>query len=229
MKISYQEKTGTVSMATPNLKSEIKGYCILSMTLQTLQTYNDIKFTILDDLCAGVILGQTFMEKHSAIMLSFAGDLPPLNICGLAVSNVTPPTLFSHLSKNCDPIATKRRKYSHDDKNVIDSEIKRLLAEKIIETSNSPWRAQVVITSNENGKKRLCIDYSQTINRLTHLDAYPLLRIDDQVNEIANFKIFRTLYLKSAYHQVPLLAEDKIYTAFEAKGSFINSHVSLLA
>ena len=38
LKISYQEKTGTVSMATPNLKSEIKGYCILSMTLQ-IRTY----------------------------------------------------------------------------------------------------------------------------------------------------------------------------------------------
>ena len=33
LKISYQEKIRTVSMATPNLKSKIKGYCILSMTL----------------------------------------------------------------------------------------------------------------------------------------------------------------------------------------------------
>ena len=43
-------------------------------------------------------------------------------------------------------------------------------------------------------------------------------KIDDQVNEIANFKIFRTLDLKSAYHQILLLSEDKIYTAFEANG-----------
>ena len=61
------------------------------MTLQT-QTYNDNKFTILDDLCADIALGQTFMEKHSAIMLSFGEDLLPLNICSLALSNVTPPT-----------------------------------------------------------------------------------------------------------------------------------------
>ena len=125
-------------MATPNLKSEIKGYCILGMTLQT-QTYNDNKFTILDDFCADIVLDQTFMEKHSAIMLSFGEDLLPLNICNLAVSNVTAPTLFSHLSKDCDPIATKSRKYSHDDKNFIDSKIKRLLAERIIEPRNSPW------------------------------------------------------------------------------------------
>ena len=60
--------------------------------------------------------------------------------------------------------------------------------------------------------------YSQTIYRFTQLDAYPLPKIDDQVNEIANFKIFRTLDLKSAYHQILLLSEDKIYTAFEANG-----------
>ena len=60
-----------------------------------------------------------------------------------------------------------------------------MLAEKIIEPRNSPWGAQVVITASENSKKRLCIDYSQTINRFTHLCAYPLPRIDDQINFIA--------------------------------------------
>ena len=80
VKISYQEKTGTVSLTTPNLKSEIECYCILSMTLQTqtYKTYNDIKFIILDDLFPDAVLGQTFMENHSVIMLSFGGDLPPL-------------------------------------------------------------------------------------------------------------------------------------------------------
>ena len=96
-------------MTTSNLKGEIKGYCILSMTLQT-ETYNDIKFIILDDLCADIILGQSFMEKHSANMLPFGGDLPPLNICSVAVSNVKPPTLFSYLTKDCNPRATKSHK-----------------------------------------------------------------------------------------------------------------------
>ena len=128
LKISYQEKSKTVSMATRNLQSKIKGYCLLSMTLQA-QTYNDIKFTRLGDLCADIILGQTFMKKHSAIMLSY---LPPSNIFSLAVSNVTPPTLFSYLSKDCHSIATKRHKYGHDDKNFKDREIKPLLAEKIL-------------------------------------------------------------------------------------------------
>ena len=87
-----------------------------------------------------------------------------------------------HLLKDCHPIATKSCKHRHDDKNFTDSEIKCLPAENIIEPTNSPQRAQTVITANENGKNRLSID------------------------------------LKSAYHQIPLLVENKIYTAFEANG-----------
>ena len=34
-------------------------------------------------------------------------------------------------------------------------------------------------------KRRLVVDYSQTINRFNLLDAYPLPRIDQTVNKIA--------------------------------------------
>ena len=49
----------------------------------------------------------------------------------------------------------------------------------------------------------MAIDYSQTVNRFTQLDAYPLPRIDDMVQKIAQYSICSTLDLKSAYHQVP--------------------------
>jgi len=64
----------------------------------------------------------------------------------------------------------------------------------------------------------MVIDYSQTINRFTALDAHPLPRIDQQVNELAKCKWFSTLDLKSAYYQVPLATEDRAYAAFEADG-----------
>ena len=64
----------------------------------------------------------------------------------------------------------------------------------------------------------MVIDYSQTINKFTLLDAFPLPRIDDLVNEMAQYRVFSTVDLRSAYHQVPLKDEDKPYTAFEASG-----------
>ncbi len=72
------------------------------------------------------------------------------------------------------------------------------------------------VTRSESHKKRLAIDYSQTINRFTLLDAYPLPRIDDTVNAIAQYQVFSTIDLRSAYHQVSINENDKPYTAFQA-------------
>ncbi|XP_064090685.1 LOW QUALITY PROTEIN: uncharacterized protein LOC135204401 [Macrobrachium nipponense] len=92
------------------------------------------------------------------------------------------------------------------------------MSEGIRRPSNSPWRAQVLVTSGENQKRRMVIDYSHTINRFTELDAYPLPNIDEMVNNIARYKVFSTLDLKSAYHQVAIREEERPYTAFEAGG-----------
>jgi len=68
----------------------------------------------------------------------------------------------------------------------------------------------------------MAIDYSQTINRFTLLDAFPLPNIKELVNQIAQFRVFSTVDLKSAYHQTPLREEDKPHTAFEASAGNTN-------
>ena len=97
--------------------------------------------------------------------------------------------------------------------------MKRLLREELIESSNSPWRAQPLVVTQENHKKRMVIDYSQTVNKYTLLDAYPLPRMQDVVQKIAKYNVYSTLDLTSAYHQVELPPSDKLYTAFEADGA----------
>ena len=64
----------------------------------------------------------------------------------------------------------------------------------------------------------MVIDYSQTINRFTLLDAFPLPRMNEMIGEIAKYRMFSTLDLKSAYHQIAIRPRDKLYTAFEANG-----------
>ena len=86
-----------------------------------------------------------------------------------------------------------------EDKGSIATKIDKLLQKGIIEPSDSPWRAQVVVTRSERHRKRLVIDYSETINRFTQLDAYPMPSIDDAVNQIAQYTVFSTIDLKSAY------------------------------
>jgi hypothetical protein len=165
-----------------------------------------------------MILGLDFQSKHKNVVFNYGGPEPPLVVCGFSMLNMDPPEPFANLTPDCYPIATKSRRYSQEDLLFIDSEVERLLKEGIIERSKSPWRAQVVVTKDENHKKRLAIDYSQTINKFTLLDAFPLPRIDELVNQIAQYRVFSTIDLRSAYHQVPLKDEDKPYTAFEARG-----------
>ena len=62
------------------------------------------------------------------------------------------------------------------------------------------------------------VDFSQTINIYAELDAYPLPRIDDMVNECAQYNIFLTFDLSSAYHQIKIIDSKQKFTAFEANG-----------
>ena len=100
---------------------------------------------------------------------------------------------------------------------MIAAETQRMLKEGIIEPSKSSWRAQIVVVKKE-GKRRLAIDYSQTINIYTQLDAYPLPLIPELVNKIAQYSVFSTVDLTAAYHQIELVPQDRHFTAFEANG-----------
>ena len=116
-------------------------------------------------------------------------------------------------------MATKPRRYSQADTEFISSKVKRLLNDDLIEPSSSPWRAQPLVATEVNHKKRMVIDYSQTVNKFTLLDAYPLPHMQDIVRRIAQYKVYLTLDLTSAYHQVELPSSDRLYTAFQADGS----------
>ncbi|NRB15973.1 MAG: DDE-type integrase/transposase/recombinase [Rhizobiales bacterium] len=205
-----------ISMASKSLTTEVTGYCIVTLKVKD-EEYDNFKFLILPNLCTNLILGLDFLCLHESITLKYGGSQPPLTVCGLSTLKVNPPSLFSNLTPNCIPVRDRSRHYSQEDREFIKNEVERLLKEEIIEESKSPWRAQVVVVKKAE-KKRLAIDYSQTINLYTQLDAYPLPRIPDMVNEIAKYRVFSTIDLKSAYHQLPINPEDKPYTAFEANG-----------
>ena len=128
--------------------------------------------------------------------------------------------MFKSVPNDVKPIATKSRFFNKDDRAFIREKISSLLAKDLIKRSDSPWRAQVMISRDEfqRHKKRMCIDYSQTINLFVELDAYPLPRIEDMVNKLSQYKVFSTFDLKSAYHQIPLRESETKFTAFEALG-----------
>ena len=215
LKLKIKACNKEISMATTSLAAKTVGHVYVTLDYVDNKLPN-VKLTVLEDLCADVIIGHDILKNHSSLEMTFGGPLSPLKICGLAAALVPPPPLFSNLTEDCKPIADKSRKYSTEDMTFIRNEVDRLLKDKIIEPSNSPWRAQVVVI--HQNKKRMVVDYSRTVNRFTLLDAYPLPRIDEMVRNIAKFEVYSTLDLQSAYHQVKILKEERPYTAFEADG-----------
>ena len=206
-----------VTMASTCFSSSTHGHIIASISIKD-NSYNNIQLSVLSDLCTDVLLGHDFLKLHERVEIPFSGSRPSFSLCGLSVSRLEPQSLFDHLSPECTPISTKSRRYSSTDLSFIQSEIQALLQSGVIEPSKSPWRAQVLVISNPNHRRRMVVDYSQTINRFTYLDAYPFPRIDELVSTLSKYEIFTTLDLKSAYHQIPIKEKERKYTAFEACG-----------
>ena len=77
-------------------------------------------------------------------------------------------------------------------------EVARLLHSGTVEESCSRWRAQAFVVSDH--RKRMVVDYSQTINLYTEVDAYPFPEIEDLILKAPDKSVFSKLDLKSAYH-----------------------------
>ncbi|KAA3670694.1 uncharacterized protein DEA37_0000988 [Paragonimus westermani] len=204
-----------ISMASTNYTSVTQGHCLVTVYYRG-NRYSSVKSSLLPNLCSDVLLGHDFL-KQQHILISFGGSKSPFFLCSLTAAYVEPPTLFGSLSHLCKPIATKSQ--SSLDQKFLESELCHLLAGGIIEPSCSSWRAQVLATSNVNHKKRMVMDYSQTVHRFTYLDAYPLPRIDGLVEKISQYEIHTTLDLQRVYHKVPIREDEKQYTAFETCGN----------
>ena len=225
LKLHVHPSSQDISMALSTAKARVLGHCFADINLHG-HVYAATCLGILKNLCSDVILGQDFQRKYKRVVIEFGGSKPDLLIpgtmpvCALSEASLGEPSFFANLLPGCKPIVTKSRHFSKNDRSFIHQEITQLLAENIIEPRTSPWWAQIVVVKDPflRHKKRLCMDYSQTINQYTELDGYPLPRIDDMVNTLAKYKLFSTFDLKSAYHQVPIKESDMIYTGFEANG-----------
>ena len=98
-------------------------------------------------------------------------------------------------------------------KGTINTEVNRMLEQKVIRPSCSPWSSPVVMVQKKDGSWRFCIDYWK-LNAVTHGDAYPLPRIDSTIDSLAGSCYFTTLDLAAGYWQVGLEEGNKEKTAF---------------
>ena len=111
------------------------------------------------------------------------------------------------------PVVQRYRRIPPHQWQAVREHLEDLLRKGIIAESQSNYASPIVILPKKSGEIRVCIDYRKLNAKVTP-DVFPLPRIDEALEVLGNAKIFSTLDLVSAYHQIEVKPSDRHKTAF---------------
>lgn len=118
------------------------------------------------------------------------------------------------------PIATAPRRIPMALEEKVDKMVDDLLKNDVIQPSESPWNAPIVVVAKKNGDIRLCVDYRR-LNAVTRRPIFPIPATQQLLDCLQDSAYFSTLDLSQGYHQIPMAPEDMEKTAFATrKGHF---------
>ena len=106
-----------------------------------------------------------------------------------------------------------RLPFAHRD--IVKSEVDKLLASGIVEPAVSPYNAPILLAKKSSGGYRLVSDL-RLLNQKIKDDKFPNSFASDAIDRLAGCTIFSTLDLLSSFHQIPLAPSSRPYTAFTA-------------
>ncbi|KAF5481540.1 hypothetical protein F2P56_002181 [Juglans regia] len=95
-------------------------------------------------------------------------------------------------------------------------QIEELQEKGFIRPSSSPWDAPILFVKKKDGCLRMCIDYKE-LNKVTVKNKYPLLRIDNLLDQLQYSSVFSKIDLVSSYHHLKIREEDIPKTAFQTR------------
>lgn len=117
------------------------------------------------------------------------------------------------LKDGTKPFAAKPYRTSQEEREEIRRQVNQWREYGIVEDTNSPHAAPVLLVRKKTGESRLVIDYRR-LNENTVRQPYPLPCIDDLLQYFVGTSMYSVLDLAHAYMQIPLSKESRPQTAF---------------
>lgn len=111
------------------------------------------------------------------------------------------------------PVVVRPRPITAEQKQIVVTEINKMLADGVIRPSESPYASEAVLVPKKTGDWRFCVDF-RALNKITVKDKYPLPRISELIHAIQGSRYFAALDLRAGYWQVPMEKTSIKYTAF---------------
>ena len=184
-------------------------------------TVDDQPFAMCTDACplsAATTTSAQFDTSHllpeesaqlTALLVEFS------DIVSTSPSDVGRTAIIQHdiATGQASPIRQAPRRIPIHQQEEVRNHIKKLVDDGLVEPSDSPWAAPIVVVRKPDGSIRLCVDYRK-LNQITTRDAFPLPRVDDAIDAMHGCKYFTTLDLASGYWQVELEDSSKAKSAF---------------
>ncbi len=211
LEMSVELRAGT----SIGVLSPVDPACIFRVPVSEPRVYSDMEISDLPE----------HLRKMAETAAAELSDSQCRQMCGMIYENsdvfvgadgkLGRTTLTKHRIDLTDNVPVKCRPYRPplSQMHVIEQEIEKMLADDIIEPSDSPYASPVVLVAKKDGGPRFCVDYRR-LNAKTVKNSWPIPNTNQCLDQLGKGKWFSCLDMASGYWQCEIDEADQHKSAF---------------
>lgn len=143
---------------------------------------------------------------HDVVLKEIPPYLPPMRDIQHCIGLITGTTLPNKMTYRMSP----------KENDELQQQVNKHLSKGLTRESMSPCAVPTLLVSKKDGPLCLCVD-SKVVNKITIKYRFPILHLDDLLDQLHGAFIFSKIDLKSSYHQIRMRPSDKRKLAFKTK------------